>query len=80
MAVPTKRRRLAGGVIAAVFLFALFMGAGPGLQIANRPERIELGFGLALPSLYAWGLLWYAVEATCLVLAYFLVWRDSGER
>lgn len=71
-------RRLAW-ILSTVFLVALVMGTGPGLLLVNEPVMVPLGFGLALPALYAWGLLWYAVEVICVVLAYAFVWRDTQE-
>jgi hypothetical protein len=74
-----QKRSRAGIWISVAFLAALFMGAGPGLALANRPESVPIGFGLALPALYAWGILWYLVEAACVVLAYVFVWRDPSD-
>ncbi len=66
-------------ILAVVFLAAIALGAGPGIWLVNRPQVVTLPGGLSLPLLYAWGLLWYAVEAACVVLAYVLVWRSSGD-
>lgn len=52
------------------------MGPGPGIYLVNPdPTSNELPatvFGL--PILYAWGLFWFAVEATVLLIAYFKIW------
>lgn len=72
-----KRRRL-GWILAAVFAVAVTLGAGPGIALVNRPGSIPIA-GVKLPYLYAWGVLWYLVEAACVVLAYLWVWRDPDE-
>lgn len=71
MHAQTKRRT--GWILAFVFIVALLMGPGPGMLLVNRPVAV-----CGIPALYAWGLLWYAVEVAIVVLAYFLVWRDDG--
>lgn len=73
------RGKLLGPALVAVFLVALVLGAGPGIWLVNSPEQVSLGAGFRLPRIYAWGLLWYLVEATCVLLAYFLVWRSPDE-
>ena len=65
-------RKNLGWVLAIIFVVALLMGPGPGLLLVNKPEPT---FGL--PTLYVWGLLWYVVEVTVVVLAYFFVWSRS---
>ena len=71
MHAQTKRRT--GWILAIAFIVALLMGPGPGMLLVNRPTAI-----CGIPALYAWGLLWYAVEVVIVVLAYFLVWGDEG--
>ena len=74
---PPPGKRL-GKVLAAVFALAMVMGPGPGLLLVNQPEQLSLFGILEIPYLYAWGLLWYGVEAGCVLLAYFFVWRESA--
>ncbi len=75
-----SKRRL-GWVLTGLFVLALVMGPGPGLYLVN-PDPSDPGtprtiFGL--PIIYAWGLLWFAVQAFVLVVAYFTVWRGDEE-
>ena len=75
----TRPGKRLGRILVVVFVLALIMGPGPGLLLVNRAEQLSLLGGFKLPYLYAWGLLWYGVEAACVVLAYFFVWREPGE-
>lgn len=67
-----ESRRKWGAVLAVVFAMALLMGPGPGILLVNTARPI---FGL--PAIYLWGLLWYAVEVSVVVLAYLFVWSDD---
>lgn len=71
---PPKNRRKIGAVLAALFVFALIMGPGPGVMLVNTPKPF-----LGVPAIYLWGLLWYVVEVVIVVLAYKLVWTDGDE-
>lgn len=68
---PENRRRLTW-FLSILFAMSLVMGAGPGVLLVNRPERL-----LGLPIVYVWGLFWYAVQAAVIVLAYRFLWRDA---
>ena len=74
------KRRLAL-VLAAVFLVAMVMGSGPGLYLVNPdPADPQARFTvLGLPTIYAWGLLWYGVQLTAVLTAYFRLWTGAGE-
>ncbi|MCZ6795286.1 MAG: hypothetical protein O7J95_16900 [Planctomycetota bacterium] len=74
-----RSRKILGWTVAAVFLTALFLGAGPGILLVNRPEMVAVTRELRLPYLYAWGILWYVVEALCVVFACLYFWRDPDE-
>lgn len=67
-------RHLFGFILAIIFLLALFMGAGPGVELVNTPEP---WFGL--PSIYTWGLLWYVVQLAVVLLAFFFVWPKADD-
>lgn len=71
-------RRLAT-LLFVVFGIALFMGPGPGNLLINPdpadPDARRFVFGL--PIVYAWALLWFGVQAACIVAAYFFLWRDD---
>lgn len=67
------RRRIAV-ILTVVMLVALVMGPGPGVELVNTPEPL---FGI--PRIYAWGLLWYVVEAAVVVAAYWLVWPSDDD-
>lgn len=69
--------RLRRGLL-AVFLFALLMGAGPGLYLVNGYAR-EGGTILGMPALYAWAVGWCAIEAAVVLAAYLLIWRKQPE-
>lgn len=77
------RRRL-GAALAVVFLVAMVMGSGPGLYLVNPdPADPQARFTLlGLPTIYAWGLLWYAVQLAAVLTAYFKVWTatPAGEK
>lgn len=74
-----SKRQLGWG-LAGLFVLALVMGPGPGLYLVNPdpndPESVRTMLGL--PIIYAWGLVWFAVQAFVLIVAYFTVWRDDG--
>lgn len=70
------KRKLAT-ILAVVFLFAMFMGSGPGLRLINPdpgdPNAVFTIVGL--PKIYVWGLMWYGVQLTVILIAYFKVWK-----
>ena len=69
-------------LLGAALLFAIFMGAGPGVYLvnpdANAGEAATVG---GIPILYAWYTCWFFVEAIIVVIAFFTVWRkeDAGQ-
>jgi hypothetical protein len=64
-----------------LFLLAVVLGAGPGIHLANPdatdPEATFTTFGL--PTIYVWGLLWYAVQFGVILVAYFRYWNPDDE-
>jgi len=74
----TARRRLRI-VLTALFLTALLMGAGPGMRLVDPgPEHAgPTPTLLGLPVLYAWGLLWFGVQAAVIVVAGTTLWPDE---
>lgn len=68
-----SRRRWTIGLSIA-FVVAMVMGPGPGVLLVNSPDPVPL---VHLPPIYAWGLFWYAVQATVVVLAYWKLWRTD---
>jgi len=68
-----------GWTVLVVFTLALVLGSGPGIWLVDGTARVPLPGGLVLPALYAWGLLWYFVEALCIVIAYIFVWRAPDD-
>lgn len=70
---PEARRKL-GWFLAVVFVIALLMGPGPGMLLVNEAKSFH-----GIPALYAWGLLWYGVEVTVVVAAFFFVWTDARD-
>lgn len=59
------------------FIFALLMGAGPGLYLVNGYAAAG-GTILGMPALYAWAVGWCAVEAVIVLIAYLKVWRHEA--
>ena len=74
------QRRLATALF-IVFGIALLMGPGPGNLLINPdPADAEARrFIFGMPIVYAWALLWFGVQAGCIVIAYFFLWRESPQ-
>ena len=68
-------------VLALVFILAMIMGPGPGVYLVNPGPDHEgpAPTLLGLPMVYAWAVLWFGVQATVLVTAYFTVWSGEEE-
>jgi hypothetical protein len=64
-----------------LFFLAMIMGSGPGLYLINpdpaAPKAAFL-FG-GLPIIYAWGLLWYAVQLGVIIRAYTAYWQEGDD-
>jgi hypothetical protein len=74
----SKRQKLSI-VLSVIFVFALVMGAGPGIYLVN-PDPADPAATLTIwggiPVIYAWVTFWYLVEATVTATAYFCLWKD----
>ena len=74
---PASEKRL----LCALFLLAMIMGSGPGLYLVNpninAPNPSFTTF--SLPTIYVWGLFWYAVQLGVILRAYFYHWKDDGD-
>ena len=72
-------RTTLGWFLLILFALAMLMGPGPGIllirPVPGDPE--EAWTLLGLPTVYAWGIIWFAVQASVIVLAYLLVWRRT---
>ena len=66
-------------VIGFGLLFALFMGPGPGLHLINPDTPDAARTLLGMPIVYAWGLIWFAVQAALLITAAFTIWSRSED-
>jgi len=68
-------------ILAALFIFALIMGPGPGMYLVNPDASSEIAPAtvLGMPILYAWAVFWYFVEAAIVLVAYFKLWSDEEE-
>ena len=70
-----KRKKL-GMILSVVFLFVMFMGPGPGVQLINPdpadPNAVFTFMGV--PKVYAWGVLWYSIQLVIVGLLYTKVW------
>jgi len=68
-------------LLTSLFSLALLMGPGPGNLLVNPdpgdPDAARFVFGM--PIIYAWALLWFGVQASCVVVAYFFLWRKTPE-
>ena len=74
---PALEKRL----LFALFLLAMIRGSGPGLYLVNpdisAPNPSFTTFGL--PTIYVWGLFWYAVQLGVSLRAYFYHWKDDDD-
>ena len=69
-------------ILAAIFVFATFMGSGPGLYLVNpAPDDSSPATFLGMPILFAWAVLWFFVQAGIVLVAYCKLWtkRDGLE-
>lgn len=66
---PAARKRI-GWILGLAFAVAMVMGPGPGVLLVNRAELF-----LGLPIIYVWGVFWYGVQLSAILLLYALVWR-----
>lgn len=73
----SKTKRLTW-LLSTLFVFALIMGPGPGIYLINDYAAAG-GTILGLPALYFWAIFWCTVEASVVVAAYFLIWKDASE-
>ncbi len=62
-----------------LFVLAIVLGAGPGIYLVNPdaadPNAVFTTFGL--PTIYVWGLFWYAVQLGVIIIAYKRFWRPG---
>ena len=64
-----------GLLLSGFFLFAMFMGAGPGLYIAAvRPVTVG-----PFPGFYLWTISWFFVLAGIVVYATATLWSKEDE-
>jgi hypothetical protein len=64
-----------------LFLLAMVMGSGPGLYLVNpniNDPNATFTLG-GLPTIYAWGLLWYAVQLGVIFRAYTTYWKQGDD-
>lgn len=67
-------------VLAGLFVFATFMGSGPGMYLVNpSPEDSAPLTLLGMPALYAWAVFWFFVQAAVVVTAYRKLWTQDEE-
>jgi len=83
MASPATERRWKGlgAALTVLLLVTMLMGVGPGLRLINPDPALPASrfsvFGL--PRVYAWGLLWYALQLLVIFVACFTIWRSDGD-
>ncbi len=75
------RRRWLAVLLSATFVLAVLMGIGPGLYLINpNPADPNATFTfLGVPRIYAWAVLWFFVQATVVLVAYFQLWNGVQE-
>ncbi len=69
-------------ILAAIFVFATFMGSGPGLYLVNpSPEASSPATFLGMPILFAWAVFWFFIQAGVVLVTYCKLWtkRDDLE-
>ena len=73
------RRRRIRLTLTIIFVVALVMGPGPGMRLVDPgPEHAgPTPTFLGLPALYAWGILWFGVQAAVIVVAYLRLWPEE---
>jgi len=68
-------------LLITLFLLAMVMGSGPGLYLINpdiNDPHATFTLG-GLPIIYAWGLLWYAVQLAVILRAYTTYWKQGDD-
>lgn len=68
-------------LLVLLFIMAMIMGSGPGLYLVN-PDLTDANASfttLGLPTIYVWGLLWYAVQLGVILRAYSRYWKGEGD-
>ena len=68
-------------LLVLLFVLAMIMGSGPGLYLINPdPSATDASFTtFGLPTIYVWGLLWYAVQLGVILRAYSRYWKGEGD-
>lgn len=65
-------------ILAAIFIFAVIMGPGPGLYLVNpSPEDATTATFLGMPVLFAWAVFWFLVQAGVVLVAYCKLWTKQ---
>ena len=65
-------------ILTAVFVFATFMGPGPGLYLVNpSPGDPSPATFLGMPVLFAWAVFWFFVQAGVVLVAYRKLWTKQ---
>ncbi len=67
-------------ILTAVFVFATFMGPGPGLYLVNpSPGDPSPATFLGMPVLFAWAVFWFFVQAGVVLVAYRKLWTNGDD-
>lgn len=81
-AADKEKRKKLGVILSIAFLFAMFMGPGPGVLLINPdaadPNAVFTFMGV--PKVYAWGVLWYSIQLVIVGLLYAKVWVAEESR
>ena len=57
----------------------MIMGPGPGLRLIN-PDATDPNASftyMGIPTVYAWGLFWYAIQLIAIIIAYKKLWTEE---
>lgn len=73
----TSNRSRWAQTLFGLFLFAVFMGPGPGIYLVN-PHRGAPTTLLNVPIVYLWAVGWFVVMAGVILTAYHVLWKQDG--
>jgi hypothetical protein len=67
-------------ILTAIFVFATFMGSGPGLYLVNpSPDDSSPATFIGMPILFAWACFWFFAQAIVVLVAYRKLWTNQDE-
>lgn len=80
-AMDSEQKKRLSIWLSIIMVFAMLMGPGPGLRLVNPdisdPAATYVIFGI--PVIYAWGILWFFVQMTLVIVAYRTIWVEEDD-